>query len=59
MLNNPNEYGAPIWNPNLKTKFEFESRKKKKKTEIEIGMKASQATSAYSVSRPASAQQPS
>ena len=44
MLNNSNQYGALIWNPNLKTKFEFKSRKKKKKTEKEKGKKkASQA----------------
>ena len=52
MLNNSNEYGAPIWNPNLKTKFEFKSRKKKKKTEKGNEEEGLAAGSACSTSRP-------
>ena len=31
MLNNSNEFGAPILNSNFKTKFEFKQRRRKEK----------------------------
>jgi hypothetical protein len=51
MLNNSNEFGAPILNSNFKTKFEFKT-KEKNKMEKEKERKKPHSSLVCSASRP-------